>query len=1171
MTRSPGFGFVSLIALLLASVAAAAPTGAAEEPRPAPLRIRGRVLATDSRSAPKGARVELHPAVETYDAAVLRLTRGEEAPPIASARPSADGTFELTAPESGLYRVVVRADRAASMEYPLLPLTEDADLAPVQMIPGSPTPAQLLGAGGRPLAGADVRTTSPEFPPGWSFGGWRRTEESVRTGEDGKAVLQAVHYEGLNLYAIHPGFLGLASAARQERGLPDRVEVLARPARSIEVRDAEGRPVAGALVRWRSWPVGVTGQDGRLRTVLPGPEEPPLTIEGPSGERGQVPHAAASGNQPLVVRLGRPEVVAGRVVDAASKAPVAGALVWASPSSPPVRTDAAGRFRLTLPRREARLEAVAPGYLRSERQPVPRAGAEAVLSLRPAAALEGRVEDSQGNPVSWAYLSIPEPGQPRSRRGTGNAWSRADGRFRLPGLLPRGSYEITASREGFLNATVQARTPLAGRPSAPVKIVLGAGQTAFGRIVDEAGQPVAEAFLILGNGGPVEMAEAFEVVSDAEGRFEIRGIPLGLYALFVDHPGFAPFERPEIKIASGPPADLGTITLQPGAVIEGRVTNRRGAPVEGAEARVGYFPHMPLRSMPPATRTGRDGRFRLGGLRPGARYDLEIGHPDHPRVKVPGVEAPTTEPVVIELSVARRIAGRVVGPAGEPVPNASLSSVQEREIGFGGHGFSTSRSVESIGHTDLRGEFRTDSLPPGTFDLEVSAPGYQSREVKGLTLPEDRDLEGIEIVLDRQALLAGRVLTSAGEPLADVQIHAFPNARHEKRRQLLRENSSSTDAAGSYRIALPPGSYTIAAFAQGQRVERSQIVQPGSNHLDMVIPDGQEVSGRVIDEAGDPVGGASISLQNGASTWSEADGSFTMRGVGDGTHRLTANREGFGRAAAEVVVAGGPVSGVELQLSPRGSGTLLSGRLLGLPPENLREARVRAWGGSGHGTVQIDPDGVYRIPDLSPGEWRVTAHAGILQAEGKVQIEPGTPEAVLDLEFPASKRLTGRILVDGQPLRGAGLTPLVQKGASGGHHRTGYDGTFTIPNLPVNASGLLIQQSERGFGTIVPLSLTEDREILLDIATGTLRGQVIAGTGEPVADAAILVRGIHEALGFTFSGPTGRTGEAGDFEIRSLAPGTYEVEIQKGGATLSKTRAVVTSGGNTEVEVQLVH
>lgn len=1147
-----------------------APAWTAEESRPAPIRVRGRVLTFDS-GAPKGARAELYLAAETYDAALLRLKKGRESPPIASVRPSADGTFELEAPESGLYRVVVRADKAVSMEYPLLPLAEDADLAPIQMIPGSPSPVQLLGAGGRPLGGVDVRTMSPEFPPGWSFQGWRRTEESVRTGKDGKAVFQASRHEGLNLYVIHSDFLGLAAGARQEAGLPDRVEVLARPARPIEVRDAEGRPVAGALVRWRSWPVGVTGPDGRLWTALPGPEEPPLTVEGPGGERAQVPRAAAAaGDQPLVVRLGRPEVVAGRVVDAASKSPIAGALVWAAPSSPPVRTDAAGRFRLTLPQREIQLEAVAPGYLRSERQPVPRTGAGVVLSLRPAAALEGRVEDPQGNPVSWAYLSIPAPGRPQSRRGTGVAWSRSDGRFRLPGLLPRGSYEITASSEGFLQATVQARTAPAGRPSAPVKIVLGAGQTAVGRIVDEAGQPVAGALLEMGIRGSVEVPAAFQAVSDAAGRFEIRGLPLGLYMLLVDHPGFAPSERAEVNIASGPAADLGTIALQPEAVIEGQVTNRRRAPVEGAEAGIRSVPHLFVR-VPPSMRTGRDGRFRLGGLRPGVRYDLEVAHPDHPPAKVPGVEAPTAEPIVVELAVARRIAGRVVGSAGEPVPNASLSSVREQEIGYGDGGFSTSRSVETVGHTDLRGEFRTDSLPPGTFDLEVSAPGYQSREVKGLTLTEDRDLEGVEIVLERQALLEGRVLTSAGEPFPDVQIHAFPEAPLEKRRLLLHEISSSTDAAGSYRIALPPGSYKIAAFAQGQRVERSQIVRPGSNHLDLVIPDGQEVSGRVIDEAGDPVGGASVSLQSSGTTWSEADGSFVMRGVGDGTHTLTANREGLGRAAAEVVVAGGPVSGIELQLSNR-AGTLLTGRLLGLSPESLREARVNTWGGQGSGPARVDPDGSYRISNLSPGEWRVTAHAGILHAEGKVLIEPGTPEAVLDLEFPPSQKLVGRILVDGQPLGGAELTLFVEKRRAGGRYRTGYDGTFTIPDAPVASSALLIQQPEKGFGYILPLmGLTESREILLDIATGNLRGKVTAATGEPVPDAVILVRSIHEALDLTFSGPTGRTDEAGDFEIRSLAPGTYEVEVQKRGATLSKTRAVVTSGGSAEVEVQLVH
>jgi hypothetical protein len=58
--------------------------------------------------------------------------------------------------------------------------------------------------------------------------------------------------------------------------------------RTVEVLGAQGEPVAGALVRWWIWPVGVTGSDGRISVSLPGEGDPPLLVEGPGGERAQV-------------------------------------------------------------------------------------------------------------------------------------------------------------------------------------------------------------------------------------------------------------------------------------------------------------------------------------------------------------------------------------------------------------------------------------------------------------------------------------------------------------------------------------------------------------------------------------------------------------------------------------------------------------------------------------------------------------------------------------------------------------------------------------------------------------------------------------------------------------------------------------------------------------------
>ena len=99
--------------------------------------------------------------------------------------------------------------------------------------------------------------------------------------------------------------------------------------------------------------------------------------------------------------------------------------------------------------------------------------------------------------------------------------------------------------------------------------------------------------------------------------------------------GFAAFSKEGIEIAAAPTAtDLGTITLEHGVAIEGRVTDSKGHPIEGGAGHRNsirptgcdglfrrYLPEQP-------EETGADGSFRIGTLKQGERYDLSVRHTD---------------------------------------------------------------------------------------------------------------------------------------------------------------------------------------------------------------------------------------------------------------------------------------------------------------------------------------------------------------------------------------------------------------------------------------------------------------------------------------------------------------------------------------------------------------
>ena len=1027
----------------------------------APLRVTGRVFDWAKESGVAGARVELLPAYE-----------GPIRPaPLASARTDAEGFFEIAAPESGCFLLVVRAEGYLTMEHPLVPLVEERHL---------PT-ANLM------------------------------------------------------------------------------------PSRSLEAAGEEVRRSRRALGSDRPW-------GWRLAERLPGKNETPK---------------AAAASKPMP-----PRRISGKVTDSASGKPVAGALVWSGWPlvAPPARTDAEGRFQLDLPGgppgEGVWLESGAAGFLPAERR-YTRPGAEPVLlKLDPAAEISGKVSDQAGQPVAGASVQVTPPRAIDQVEDFSGAWVGPDGRFRLTGLKPGSAYKLTARRKSFEKTTVPARTaPVGQPPPPPVQIVLGTGKTAFGRVVDAAGRPAAEVKIVLFQQTYLDQQEA---TTNKEGRFEIRHLSPGTYMLTAYHPERTGLEMLAVEIPPAPPSvDLGDLKLPADGAIEGRVTDSRGKPVEGAEVDItaanelgfggslnlsgGDWEGQPgLRSV----RTGPDGSFRAPGLKIGESFDVRARHPDHAEATVAGVEVPTREPVRIELKSGHRLTGRVVDTQGEPVAGASLTWLERGQgiAGFFG-------SPRPLGVTDSEGRFQASGLPAGGLDLEVSAKGYQSRLMEGLRIPDAGDLEDVRIVLGEGSWLDVQVRNADGEPVPDVTMIAEPQDLDEQNpltmlRALRSLGDCDTDSQGRCRLDLPePGSYTVQIMTGAARV--NVTAGPGGTPVDIRLPRGFEVSGRVIgkDGAGVPealVQSLSEALQPGLATTGD-DGSFSFDLV-DGRHRLTVQQPGVGMAALEVEVAGQPVRGLELRLAETEPTAVLTGRLTGLPPQDLKGAAVQAQAQELFETGLVQPDVAYRIEDLKPGEWTVTAHTESgREAHGQVRIEEGATAATLDLDFTSGLTLTGRVLVDGSPHGGASvLAGNRDDKGSGRHSRTAYDGSFTLRDLPAGSLVLLVFGAP-GISAKRELQLEESGEITVEITTGTFKATVLSATGEPLegAVATLAPWDPDPELQVPFAAVSARSGPDGTLDAGRLAPGTYRMEVRKEGFQPRQENVEIRPDGGTVMEVRL--
>ena len=187
---------------------------------------------------------------------------------------------------------------------------------------------------------------------------------------------------------------------------------------------------------------------------------------------------------------------------------------------------------------------------------------------------------------------------------------------------------------------------------------------------------------------------------------------------------------------------------------------------------------------------------------------------------------------------------------------------------------------------DERGEFRFGGLPAGRYVIDTaSGMMFAGQKVPAtvVDVPAGGEVTGVNIVIEgpapaavsgpvpaarpgvvSDARIRGRVSDASGQPLAGAFVRPTPG---------LPQVLATTDAEGRYLISgLPSGSFGVSANKSGYLSSRyggdSQLPA-----LSVTLKDGQEVdgidivlsrtsiiAGTVVDEAGEPLEGASVQL-----------------------------------------------------------------------------------------------------------------------------------------------------------------------------------------------------------------------------------------------------------------------------------------------------------------------
>ncbi len=215
--------------------------------------------------------------------------------------------------------------------------------------------------------------------------------------------------------------------------------------------------------------------------------------------------------------------------------------------------------------------------------------------------------------------------------------------------------------------------------------------------------------------------------------------------------------------------------------------------------------------------------------------------------------------------------------------------------------------------TSKDGLFNFKDLPVGYYTIRAKAVGFVETIVADVEVK--KGIEPLIVSLGRGGSISGRVVGPDGVPIKDAVIEITGN-----------RGRTTTGENGDFRLnALQDGYYSLFIKAKGYASTYSQQyhVKDGK---DLSLPaitlsTGGSISGRVLDEKGNPLKDAEIRASGPSygSDKTKEDGSFLIDGLRPGEYHLYPNIDGYFLETRRFTVAEGKtedVGNLSLTLSP---------------------------------------------------------------------------------------------------------------------------------------------------------------------------------------------------------------------------------------------------------------
>jgi protocatechuate 3,4-dioxygenase beta subunit len=687
------------------------------------------------------------------------------------------------------------------------------------------------------------------------------------------------------------------------------------------------------------------------------------------------------------------------LVLAADDHPVAGAIVTLSANPPrTATTDQGGSFVFDgLVARAYRVVARAPeGVAGPVTTRLTEKSDPVVLHLRSGGKLAVAVAGPDGKPIDDASVELRGDDKQSAKTTAGTAT--------FAPVVP-GRYELVASAPGMAPAHQQVR--VAG--DTRVRVVLLPGAPVSGRVVDEAGKPVAGARVVYVASGQLFGQADWRldaITTGSDGAWRFAALPRGSFRFLASNSEHATGTSALVAHDGATEKTGVEIALPAGATVRGRVVDTTQAPVAGAHVQVQLAFRAPGNrgfrggARPPVRQTYSDdhGEFVVHGL----PRDQLMATAQHEKGSSSAVDVDATsgeaDHVTITLDLTGAIAGTVADQTGQPVADVQVAAVPAmRDRGFtGSGGFDVNAFIRGQGSsalTDGGGRFRITGLADGDYTLRASRSaiargGFGRRGRRGgdgvdAKVGDDR----VQIILPTEGNLKGKVAFADG-----------------KTPTVFTASCGGTQQAffgGDFELdSIAPGDYelqitgpTFDAHAQPVQIQPAGTTDVGSILLStgrrlsgVVMSNNSPVAGATVYAGSQVVGGASSNDSPlggyaglGAATkqdTTDQGGAFLLAGFGEGDLTIVADLPGTGRSKPMRVTEDDPnQSAIVLQLMPYGA---ISGVLTqaGAPAAGIV---VTVQSTTTPGALYVSAagsDGAYRFDQLAPDTYKVSATLG---------------------------------------------------------------------------------------------------------------------------------------------------------------------------------------------------